>query len=401
MIWRGARSIGPLHGLWFPSLPLLLSIRRLDHEASGLAPDRYLGLRHAVRAGVSGNQVSGHRVSNPLLTSVTRIASFRREALEAAPAPRDQWRAGDYVLGRVLSPASGGWIEAVDGRNIELVEGDLVVGVLGKRHATLESTGDWEKIGDDLVMQALGEAGVFGRCTSLSQSEPRPVDYLYEGHILLGERPARMEDFALVPGPAKPTVPVILLIGTSMSAGKTASGKTIVRALNRRGLRVGGTKLTGIASYRDILGMGDAGADVILDFVDAGLPSTVCDREVFEPALASIMSTLAREDIDVVVAEAGASPLEPYNGDTVLDALREVIALTVLCASDPYAVVGITHAFGIRPDVVAGLCTSTRAGIELCERLSEAPVLNLVDRASIPALEAILDHALGSEARPR
>lgn len=336
-----------------------------------------------------------------MLTSVTRIASFQRDALEAAPARRAQWRTGDYVLGRVLSPSSGGWIEAPDGRSVELVEGDLVVGVLGKRHATLESTGDWEKIGEDLVMQALGEAGVFGRCTSYSQSQPRPVDYLYEGHVLVEERPARMEEFALSPAPTKPTVPVILLIGTSMSAGKTASGKAIVRSLNRRGLRVGATKLTGVASYRDILGMGDAGADVILDFVDAGLPSTVCDREVFEPALASIMSTLARENVEVVVAEAGASPLEPYNGDTVLTALREVIALTVLCASDPYAVVGITHAFGIHPDIVAGLCTSTRAGIELCERLSDAPVLNLIDRASIPALESILDRALGSAARPR
>jgi hypothetical protein len=340
-------------------------------------------------------------VSNLLLTSVTRITPFRRDGLQAGALPRAQWRAGDYVLGRVLAPRSGGWIEAASGRHIEVAEGDLVVGVLGKRHATLESTGDWEEIGEDLVMQALGEAGVFGRCTSLSQAEPRPVDYLYEGHVLVGERPARMEDFALSREPIEPAVPVILMIGTSMSAGKTASGKTIVRLLKRHGLRVGGAKLTGVASYRDILGMGDAGADVILDFVDAGLPSTVCGREVFEPALASIMSTLARENVDVVVAEAGASPLEPYNGDTVLHALREVIALTVLCASDPYAVVGITHAFGIRPDIVAGLCTSTIAGIELCERLSDAPVLNLIDPASIPRLESILDRALGSAARPR
>ena len=274
---------------------------------------------------------------------------------------------------------------------VEVLEDDLVVGALGTRYATLESTGDWQQIGDDLVMQALTSAGVFGRSSSHPRSLPPLVDFLYEGHVQVEGGPARMQNFALRPAPARLEVPVILLIGTSMSAGKTASAKTIVRVLKQRGLRVGGTKLTGVARYRDILGMADAGADVILDFVDAGLPSTVCEREVFEPALLRITSSLAEAEVDVVVAEAGASPLEPYNGDTAIAGLGESIALTVLSASDPYAVVGVTEAFGTKPDLVAGLCTSTRAGIELVERLSGAPALNLIDPASIPALESILD----------
>lgn len=340
----------------------------------------------------------------PFLTSVTRNAPFRREALETAPLPRDGWRTGDYVVGRVLSGLPNVRIEAPNGRLVEVLEGDRVVGVLGKRYATLETTGDWEEIGDDLVMQALTVAGVFGRATSHSRSLPPLVDLLYEGHVEVGGEPARMADFALRPSDDAFEAPVILLIGTSMSSGKTASAKTIVRALKQRGLRVGGTKLTGVGRYRDVLGMADAGADVILDFVDAGLPSTVCAREVFEPALDCIISNLAREGVDVVVAEAGASPLEPYNGDTVVDRLNDSVALTVLCASDPYAVVGVTDAFGTRPDLVAGLCTSTRAGIELVERLSGAPTLNLIDQGSVPALESILDEALASfvtEARAR
>ena len=334
---------------------------------------------------------------HPLLTSVTRIAPLRREAIEFAPLVREEWRNGDYVLGRVLrGPLSLARMEAADGRMVEVLEGDLVVGVLGKRYSTLESTGDWEEIGDDLEMQALTAAGVFGRCTSLSQALTPLVDLRYEGHVRLGEGPARMEAFALREEPADLGVPVILLIGTSMSAGKTASAKTIVRALKRRGLRVGGAKLTGVGRYRDILAMADAGADVIVDFVDAGLPSTVCEAEVFEAALLRMTSHLARQALDVVVAEAGASPLEPYNGDTAVAGLGESIALTVLCASDPYAVVGVTQAFGIEPGLVAGLCTSTRAGIELVERLSGRPALNLIDPASVAALDAILDEAVSS-----
>lgn len=333
---------------------------------------------------------------HPVLTSITRPVPLRREAIEASPLPRGEWGNGDYVLGRVVPGSLPiGHMEVLGGRMVEVLEGDRVVGVLGTRYATLETNGSWERIGDDLEMQALTAAGVFGRASSHSRSLPPLVNLLYEGHVHLDGERTRMLDFALNPEPTRLEAPVILLIGTSMSAGKTASAKTIIRSLKRRGLRVGGTKLTGVGRYRDILGMSDAGADVICDFVDAGLPSTVCDRELFEPALHRITSALALAGVDVVVAEAGASPLEPYNGDTAVEVLGDSIALTVLCASDPYAVVGVTDAFGIKPDLVAGLCTSTDAGIELVNRLSGAPAINLIDPDSVPALESILDGVRG------
>jgi dethiobiotin synthetase len=65
-------------------------------------------------------------------------------------------------------------------------------------------------------------------------------------------------------------LPVVLLVGTSMSAGKTTSAKVIVRLLREAGLVVVGAKLTEAGRYRDILAMQDAGADYIFDFVDAG-----------------------------------------------------------------------------------------------------------------------------------
>ena len=64
--------------------------------------------------------------------------------------------------------------------------------------------------------------------------------------------------------------------------------------------------------------MRDAGADAVLDFVDVGLPTTVCPAADFKPALRTLLSMISGEEPDVVVAEAGASPLEPYNGGTVM-----------------------------------------------------------------------------------
>ena len=68
---------------------------------------------------------------------------------------------------------------------------------------------------------------------------------------------------------------------------------------------------------------------------------------------------------DIVVAEAGASPLEPYNGEALLERIRPHVRCTVLCASDPYAVLGVTRGFGFDPDMVAGVATSTSAGVDV------------------------------------
>lgn len=330
-------------------------------------------------------------MSHTVLSSVTRIAPLSPGSFAHRPLERQRWRTGDYVVARVTrSRGTLGVIELQNGRDVEVIDGDLVVGALGVRHATLEATGDWRAVGADGDMHALTRAGVLGRCTSISRWMTPLVELAYEGHVLLDGSPCRMLDHSIEGPSRRLAAPVVLLIGTSMDAGKTVSAKAIVRRLKHRGLRVGGAKLTGVGRLSDILAMQDAGADVVLDFVDAGLPSTVCEREVFEAALDRITSAFAREQVDVVVAEAGASPLEPYNGAAAVERLGEAVGCTVLCASDPYAVVGVMSAFGVRPDLVAGRCASTRAGIELVERLAGVPALDLTDPGSRMQLDALL-----------
>ena len=57
---------------------------------------------------------------------------------------------GDYVVGHVAGGAGEDLtIELPNGRMIEADESDLIVGAFGKRHATLDATGDWEAIGPD------------------------------------------------------------------------------------------------------------------------------------------------------------------------------------------------------------------------------------------------------------
>jgi len=161
--------------------------------------------------------------------------------------------------------------------------------------------------------------------------------------------------------------------------------------LAERGLRVLACKLTGAARYRDILSCLDVGAEQVMDFVDAGLPSTVCEESVYVPALGHMLSRMALVAPDVIVAEAGASPLEPYNGAAAYARLAPLVRLSVLCASDPYAVLGVMDAFGIQPDLVAGPAANTTAAVELVHKLTGVRALNLLERGGADELRMLLE----------
>lgn len=330
-----------------------------------------------------------------IFASLTRISDLPDAKIEVEKINRDRWATGDYVVGEVYGGPSVLYrVELSNGRMMPVAEGDLVVGALGKRSATHETTGDWERIGPDGTMAAMTSAGLFGQIISRSSLMPPFLKLVYQGHVLVGGEKVGMKDYVVSVPARKFETPVILLIGSSMSAGKTTTARVLIRLLKRMGLRVTGVKLTGAGRYRDVLAMYDAGADHIFDFVDEGLPSTICDEAEFRAAARNLLSRMAAFDADVAVVEAGASPLEPYNGEAAFDVLKDNIRLTVLCASDPYAVVGVNEAFGHRADLVTGLATNTHAGIALIKRLTKMPALNVLEKSSHPEITNLLQAAV-------
>ena len=331
-------------------------------------------------------------------SSVTRNTDLWIRPFDVEPIPRDQWKTGDFVVGQVTGSRNRLYqCETKTGRMANVVRGDRMIGALGMRAATLEGVGDWREIGSDGVMEALTSAGLFGKGTSLSPLLPDLVRMDYLGHVLRDGKALAMGDFVKQPEQKPFDLPVILLIGTSMSAGKTTAGQVIIRALSCLGHRVVAAKLTGAARYRDILTYRDAGAEAIFDFVDAGLPSTVCGEAEMQRALEVMLNHLAGTGAEFAVIEAGASPLEPYNGSLVIDALQPNLALTLLCASDPYAVLGVQKAFAgrLRPDLVSGPAANTNAAVKLVSQLSGLPALNLIDHRDYEPLLALLREKLG------
>jgi len=329
------------------------------------------------------------------MASLTRISDLATKPYDTAQLDRSHWASGDYVAAQVIgAPHRRYGIELASGRMVQALPGDIVIGAFGNRSATLEGVGSWCDI-QGFELNAMTSAGLFGAVTSMSQIIPPTLRLTYLGHVVRNGKKVCMSDFAVSSTHDSFNVPTILLVGTSMSAGKTTTGRLIVHELESMGHKVIGAKLTGAGRYRDILSFRDAGADEVFDFVDAGLPSTVEPEAIFRESIRPLLHHIDSLKPDFLVAEAGASPLEPYNGAAAMDELNNNIKCTVLCASDPYAVVGVEKAFGLVPDLVTGPATSTSAAIDLVQKLTGVPALNVMDPESVVELRETLQKTLG------
>ncbi len=329
-------------------------------------------------------------------SSLARITDLDTTPFDVEARSRDQWATGDYVVGVVTDTSGYRAIELPNGRDMEVAEGDAVVGAFGVRQATLEMTGSWRTIGTDGTMHALTRAGLFGAEESRSTLIQRPLALRYHGHVVRNGVKMTMEDAAPSVEERPFTTPTVLFVGTSMSAGKTTAARIVTRRLKRMGLNVLGAKVSGAGRYRDVLSIQDAGADWGFDFVDVGLPSTVVPEEEYRGAVRQLLARMAQPPADVAVVEIGASPLEPYNGTIALEELQDALAMTVLCASDPYAVLGVEEAFDmLSPDLITGLATNTAAGIALLNQLTDRPAFNIRDKETHASLDSLLRDRLG------
>lgn len=322
--------------------------------------------------------------------SLARIADLETVPFEIEKVGHEHWMTGDYVVATVVGETSELYrVEDCTGDTKPVAPGTIVVGALGERAATLEGVGTWRDVVDG-KLHALTSAGLFGVFSSFPAWYLTPMCLEYDGHVLRHGEPVRMQDFAIQQAEGQFSVPTILIVGTSMSAGKTVTGKAVCKLLAEAGHRVIGIKLTGAGRYRDIIAFRKSGAHEIYDFVDAGLPSTKVREKRFRDAIRPLLRHIGTRQADFVVCEAGASPLEPYNGAAAIDELGDNVVCTLLAASDPYAVVGVIEAFGLTPDLVTGPATNTSAALDLVYKLSGLSGINVIDPDEEPAFRKFL-----------
>ncbi|MBT8257306.1 MAG: NAD-dependent epimerase/dehydratase family protein [Bacteroidia bacterium] len=330
-----------------------------------------------------------------IFAGLTRISDLQSKEFEVKKLDKLHWKTGDYIIAMITVAGSDDFkIELTSGRMRGVMGGESIVGVLGERFATLEATGTWKAVEPDGRMHVLTGAGMLGKLTSKSVYVPEMIEVVYLGHVMRNGLKVTMDQFITKAPHRAFSTPVVLFVGTSMSAGKTTSARIVTDILKKADLKVVGAKLTGAGRYKDILAIKDVGADAIFDFVDVGLPSSICDRDLYIERLQILLNKISEVNADVAVIEIGASPLEPYNGDIAIDAIRDQVKCIILSASDPYSVYGLMRAFNIKPDIVTGVSTNTMAGVELVESLCRVRALNIIDPVTKPELKMILSDKL-------
>lgn len=277
-------------------------------------------------------------------------------------------QAGDLVLARVENIGQHAGLELTNGRRATLFVGDEIVVCYGNRYAPDQFEAE---VPIDLAeCHLVAAGGIAARALSWHANMKSPTVIAPIGLLANGQgHRINLSCAALEKsGHPQPLPYTLAVVGTAMNAGKTTTAANLIRGLSNAGLRVGAAKVTGTGSGKDIWFMGDAGANLALDFTDAGFPSTFRSS----PAeVAGILDTLtrhlARAGMDAIVLEV-ADGLYQAETAALLDspAFSNTVDGVIFAAGDAMgAAAGVSwlRGKGLPVHAVSGLLTASPLAI--------------------------------------
>jgi len=265
-------------------------------------------------------------------------------------------------------------LELLDGRLGLLVAGDIIPGVLGKRRALKEYSGDIPQnlqVGDCLHL--ICESGILGEIKGKSQYCLEPIQVKVLGSLINQGQPANIKNWAIAwQDNLKIMAPIVGIVATGMDTGKTTAACQIIKHFKNKG-KVAAAKLTGIAFEQDLLKFRDYGATPVLNFLDAGLPSTCGNPEDVIKAALGILTELDKSRPDLIIVEFGDGILGEYNVDKLLQcpAINQNLATTIIGANDLAGAWGakeILQRYGISIGAITGPVANSETAIAFIEK---------------------------------
>lgn len=316
----------------------------------------------------------------------------------AGLARGDRPRAGDLVLARVESVGQHPRLELHSGRRAKLYEGDEIVVAFGARYAPDQFYAAVpERLGPCDLVAGGGVAGqVLDRHARVkAPTRLEPIGLLVDAD----ERVLNLERYAIPMADQARRASVVVVAGTSMNAGKTTSAASLIQGLVRSGLRVGAAKLTGTGSGGDVWSMVDAGAELVLDFTDAGHATTANVAGHALHAIADrLLGQLNAAGVDIAVVEIADGLLQAETA-TLLSSpafLGTVDAVVFAAGESMGAVAGVEWLRRRHAPVVAvsGLVSTSplaKAEVETATGLPVRTIHELSDPMVAPMLCLTVD----------
>ena len=303
-------------------------------------------------------------------------------------------RHGDLMVATVAGIGQHQKLEVTTSRRCTLYVGDEVLVAAAARYAPDQFEAELpEDLGPcDLV----AAGGVAARLRSSHAKMATPTSLHPVGLLADADgRVINLSDLALpvsVPNLQRP--PTIVVVGTSMNAGKTTVVASLVRGLTTARLRVGACKVTGTGAGGDPWLYHDAGAAEVLDFTDAGLAATY---RIPLPALVdcatSLHAHLTGRGVDAIVIEIADGVLHTETAALLehprIQALADAVIFAAGDAAGALLGVSRVHTTGLPVLAVTGLLTASPLAAREAQAVLDVPVYGTAD-LSDPALSVSL-----------
>lgn len=289
---------------------------------------------------------------------------------------------GDVVLAEVLSVGKNKTIEERTGRTMYLFPGDLIVGAFGNRYATDQFEG-YVPAGPVEECDMLSVGAVCGEVSSQHGSVAAPTRLRVRGLVAdrMG-RPINSRSYGLAPRSFAGAAEVILVVGSSMNSGKTTTAGTLSRSLSRSGFRVAAAKVTGTAAGKDGRFFESCGARPVVDFTDAGYPSTyMLGLEELLNIHYTLVGQLQATGPDYIVVEVADGIFQRETRMMLeSEAFRRGVDHVFFAAGDSLAVecgVRYLEDLGLPLRATAGALTQSPLAVAEAEKASGVPCLGI------------------------
>ncbi len=214
-------------------------------------------------------------------------------------------KAGDLVLCKVTRLRQHCRIELANGRRARMFVNDEIIVCYGNRYAPDQFEAEVPE--DISACHLVAGGGIAAKMLSKNPKIKPATEIMPIGLIANANgKVINVKDYTKLDLQKnnQNNVPIVLVAGSSMNAGKTTTVAKIIKSLRADGYTVGAAKVTGTGSGGDLWHFIDADVNYAIDFTDAGFVSTYkvkVDKlvDVFQ----AMTLHLRNKNVDIILVE--------------------------------------------------------------------------------------------------
>jgi len=308
---------------------------------------------------------------------------------------------GDVVLVESLDDVGAyARIDTIEGDSIPIGKGDRLLAVLGTRKSSTSINARLpDTVGADSILELVAKAGLVGEAIATPAYLKYPALRLkVRGTVCsAGGEVINITKYQHLPVHrlnCDLRDRVVFVCGTAAEVGKTTLLCGLIKALRVRASkeRIGAIKACGTGRLADVHRYRAAGADVTVDFVDAGWPTTYNMTSLqYEQCLEAMLGKCLANRCDRIFIEIGGDLLEGH-AQTALDFAATHNCAAHLVVGDAMAAQAALAALSTHRVRLESVAVLNRNSFAIAERIGMSFVVDLNDEQALLRMPALVSY---------